>query len=300
MLRGGRGRRSRRRARPPRGGTGRRRPRPEPGSRRPGPPGPGRRAAVAAEPLRPAPDALGRLDDGHHEELRRRAGPPGRWPDRSRPIEAPVRSVARRIVSTMRHDGALPWRSCRGHDPGLRYARRALTMASMSEALGTTMRVLTMPNMPLWPSAWGRMWQWNAQIPGVVALIRTSQRSPGLTPRVSHSNDAAPERDPVAGDGLHPDPVEMPRVHHDPLVHEPDAHGLAHRGEHRDRRRKAVPVDREPAELVVRDPGVLAVGLDGSFFGSTMNGPSRPRPTWSVALWWEWYIREPVLLATNS
>ena len=27
-----------------------------------------------------------------------------------------------------------------------------------------------------------------------------------------------------------------------------------------------------------------------------MNAPSRPRPTWSVALWWEWYISEPGLL----
>ena len=30
----------------------------------------------------------------------------------------------------------------------------------------------------------------------------------------------------------------------------------------------------------------------GSGFGSTMNAPSSPRPTWSVALWWEWYIRD--------
>ena len=31
-----------------------------------------------------------------------------------------------------------------------------------------------------------------------------------------------------------------------------------------------------------------------------MKAPSRPRPTWSVALWWEWYIIEPAGLATNS
>ena len=31
-----------------------------------------------------------------------------------------------------------------------------------------------------------------------------------------------------------------------------------------------------------------------------MNAPSRPRPTWSVALWWEWYIIEPGRLAVNS
>ena len=38
----------------------------------------------------------------------------------------------------------------------------------------------------------------------------------------------------------------------------------------------------------------------GSGFGSTMNAPSSPRPTWSVALWCEWYISEPAFLATNS
>src|SRR4051794_16901369 len=31
-----------------------------------------------------------------------------------------------------------------------------------------------------------------------------------------------------------------------------------------------------------------------------MKAPSRPRPTWSVALWCEWYMCEPVVLAVNS
>ena len=31
-----------------------------------------------------------------------------------------------------------------------------------------------------------------------------------------------------------------------------------------------------------------------------MNAPRSPRPTWSVALWWEWYIIEPGRLAVNS
>ena len=35
-------------------------------------------------------------------------------------------------------------------------------------------------------------------------------------------------------------------------------------------------------------------------FGSTMNAPSRPRPTWSVALWCEWYMCDPGVRATNS
>ena len=31
-----------------------------------------------------------------------------------------------------------------------------------------------------------------------------------------------------------------------------------------------------------------------------MNAPSSPRPTWSVALWWEWYMCEPAVRAMNS
>ena len=31
-----------------------------------------------------------------------------------------------------------------------------------------------------------------------------------------------------------------------------------------------------------------------------MKAPSRPRPTWSVALWCEWYISEPASRAVNS
>ena len=40
--------------------------------------------------------------------------------------------------------------------------------------------------------------------------------------------------------------------------------------------------------------------VTGLSFGSTMNAPSRPRPTWSVALWCEWYICEPAVRAVNS
>ncbi len=31
-----------------------------------------------------------------------------------------------------------------------------------------------------------------------------------------------------------------------------------------------------------------------------MKAPRRPRPTWSLALWCEWYIIEPCGFATNS
>ena len=39
---------------------------------------------------------------------------------------------------------------------------------------GETMKVVTMPSMPFGPSAWVRMWQWNAQIPGVLFGPRNS------------------------------------------------------------------------------------------------------------------------------
>ena len=31
-----------------------------------------------------------------------------------------------------------------------------------------------------------------------------------------------------------------------------------------------------------------------------MNAPSSPWPTWSVALWCEWYMSEPAFVAVNS
>ena len=37
-----------------------------------------------------------------------------------------------------------------------------------------TMNVVTMPNMPFGPSACVRMWQWNAQMPGVLFGPRKS------------------------------------------------------------------------------------------------------------------------------
>ena len=55
------------------------------------------------------------------------------------------------------------------------------------------MNVVTMPNMPLGPSAWVRMWQWKAQMPGVLFGPRKSfvtctsvlNRWPGATMSVS-------------------------------------------------------------------------------------------------------------------
>ena len=43
-----------------------------------------------------------------------------------------------------------------------------------------------MPNMPCSLSAWLRMWQWNAQIPGSVASTMISKRWPGAMLSVSH------------------------------------------------------------------------------------------------------------------
>jgi len=47
-------------------------------------------------------------------------------------------------------------------------------MASTWAFFGTTMSVLTIPNMPAVPSTWGRMWQWKAHTPGRSAVTRTS------------------------------------------------------------------------------------------------------------------------------
>src|SRR5437867_2744043 len=53
-----------------------------------------------------------------------------------------------------------------------------------------TMSAVTIPNMPVWPSACPRMWQWNAHAPTASAVTIASHRSPGATFRVSHLNGA--------------------------------------------------------------------------------------------------------------
>ena len=80
--------------------------------------------------------------------------------------------------------------------------------------LSWTTSAVTIPNIPSWPSACGRMWQWKAQAPGSSHLTITSQRSPGLTPSVSQGKRLG-QRIAVAGDDLHRHPVEVPRVGHD-------------------------------------------------------------------------------------
>jgi hypothetical protein len=40
----------------------------------------------------------------------------------------------------------------------------------------STISAVTMPNMPCSLSAWLRMWQWKAQIPGSVASTMVSKR----------------------------------------------------------------------------------------------------------------------------
>ena len=79
------------------------------------------------------------------------------------------------VSSTRRRRGASPRTTsgCRSPERPAQ-ARIAFTIASTCAFSGTTTSVLTMPNIPLAPSACGRMWQWNAHTPGVVALIRTS------------------------------------------------------------------------------------------------------------------------------
>src|SRR5664279_1114139 len=176
----------------------------------------------------------------------------------------------------------------------------SLTIASTWAFSGTTTSVLTMPNMPLVPSTWGRMWQWKAHTPGVLAVIRTSQRSPGLTPSVSHSNSALPS-------GWASRAITR-------MTFPWTCHGCIMIPSFMNRIRTVSPtaartgtVAGKPWPLIVKPPSesfeiqmYSRSNLIGSTLGSTMNAPSRPRPTWSVALWWEWYISDPASDAVNS
>ena len=53
-----------------------------------------------------------------------------------------------------------------------------------------TISAVTIPIMPCGDSACGRMWQWNAHVPGLVQRTITSHRSPGAMLRVSHFHGA--------------------------------------------------------------------------------------------------------------
>ena len=65
----------------------------------------------------------------------------------------------------------------------------------------------------------------------------------------------------------------------------------------------------KPWPLIVNPPSVSLLiqmysrsylSSGPGFLGSTTKAPSRPRPTWSVALWCEWYMSEPGRSATKS
>src|SRR5579872_216401 len=58
----------------------------------------------------------------------------------------------------------------------------------VSEGTQSTWRALNIPNMPSGPSAWERMWQWNAHVPGLSASTMASHRSKGAMVSVSHRN----------------------------------------------------------------------------------------------------------------
>ena len=51
---------------------------------------------------------------------------------------------------------------------------------------GFTTSAVTIPNIPVGPSACGRMWQWKAHVPGFVQCTIVSHRSPGAMLSVSH------------------------------------------------------------------------------------------------------------------
>jgi hypothetical protein len=75
------------------------------------------------------------------------------------------------------------------------HARRVLgvlpwSMIRIYTIPGCTTSAVTIPYIPCSDSAWGRMWQWNAQVPGLVAFTITSHRSPGAMLSVSHFQGA--------------------------------------------------------------------------------------------------------------
>src|SRR3989304_3583792 len=130
-----------------------------------------------------------------------------------------------------------------------------------------------MPNMPAGPSACGRMWQWKAQAPGLRHSITASQRSPGLTPRVSQVKAALPKGEPsratmrlahVRARGLRHEFVRKGLAGHDRLLrHERHAvHGVGDL--------LAVEVDAGRLIEVVAERGAHLVALD--------DPQQRPRP----------------------
>ena len=88
------------------------------------------------------------------------------------------------------------------------------------------MSAVTIPNIPAEPSAWVRMWQWNAQH---ARRVRDDDRVPPLArcdvERVALERRR--ERIAVTGEHLEREPVKVRRVDHRPLVHEAEADPFA-------------------------------------------------------------------------
>ena len=70
------------------------------------------------------------------------------------------------------------------HEPVVRAPAGASTgrwAVGIAATAYSTMTAVTMPNMPLSSSTWGRMWQCQTQAPGLSSLTSTEYRSPGAT-----------------------------------------------------------------------------------------------------------------------
>jgi hypothetical protein len=114
----------------------------------------------------------------------------------------PVEDSCDRVESATGPGGGLRWPRSASATTGVQVCPLVIASAqALASALGTalpetaphlTMSAVTIPNMPSKPSACWRMWQWNAHAPGSSHSMTTSQRSPGLTPRVSQVNAAEP------------------------------------------------------------------------------------------------------------
>ena len=91
----------------------------------------------------------------------------------------------------------------------------------------STISAVTIPNIPVDPSAWLEDVAMEAPCARVVAVDDDVVALAGIDPERVAGELGRTQVVPVAGDDTHRHPVEVPRVHHLAFVHEPDADPLA-------------------------------------------------------------------------
>ena len=149
----------------------------------------------------------------------------------------------------------------------------------------STIRAVTMPNIPCRDSACESTWQWNAHTPSSVASTSASQRAPGATMMVSRYTGAAADSHLPRSAAGHA--VQVHGVDHLTFVDEPHHQLLPFLTTMGSVAGKLFPLMLNPPMGPSFNTIVYSTSkagrLDGSF-GSMMNAPSNPFPTCSVAL----------------